>query len=155
MKVYRLCRTKYADDLSGEGARLFGGRWNNPGVPCIYTSSTRALAVLEYTGNIAIDAIPRALSIVTIEIPDNQIKSIQLKDLPGNWLLSPVPASTKDFGSQLLQMADAPVIQIPSVVIPEEFNFILNPVYSGKHNFRIAEVRDFVYDIRIKSNEVR
>ena len=63
MVVYRLGGTKYATDLTGEGARLFGGRWNNEGTPCIYTSQSRALAILEYTVNINIDDIPRALSI--------------------------------------------------------------------------------------------
>lgn len=152
MNVYRLCRTKYADDLSGEGARLFGGRWNSVGIPCVYCSASRSLAVLEYTVNISIENIPRALSMVTIEIPDQQVEIIQVRNLPGDWRATPVPASTRDFGSELLMLADKPVIAMPSVVIPDEYNYILNPLHSASSMFRITEISDFIFDLRLKSN---
>ena len=88
MVVYRVGKTKYANDLKGEGARLFGGRWNNKMVGCLYTSESRALAVLEYTVNVNIDDIPRALSITVIGIPDSPIKILSEADLPGDWKLS-------------------------------------------------------------------
>ena len=62
MLVYRIGRTKRAGDLTGEGSRLNGGRWNHKLTPCIYTSESRALALLEYTVNVNIDEIPRALT---------------------------------------------------------------------------------------------
>src|SRR4051812_17147456 len=98
MLVYRLSRSKWADDLSGEGARLHGGRWNHIGLPCIYASESRALAVLEYTVNVGLEDIPRALSIITIDLPDKKIFTPPPAQLPGNWRESPAPASTKDFG---------------------------------------------------------
>ena len=150
MVVYRVGKTKYANDLKGEGARLFGGRWNNKMVGCLYTSESRALAVLEYTVNVNIDDIPRALSITVIEVPDGPIKILSEADLPGDWKLSPAPSSTKDFGSKLLLTAAEPVIRIPSSVIPGEFNFLLNPLHADSSKFKILEVKDFVYDVRIK-----
>ena len=151
MIVYRVGRTKYASDLKGEGARLFGGRWNNKMVGCLYTSESRALAVLEYTVNVNIDDIPRALSLTTIEIPDRAIRVLNENDLPGDWKLSPAPSSTKDFGSKLLLAAAEPIIKIPSTVIPDEFNYLLNPLHSDSKKFKIIDTSDFVYDVRIKT----
>ena len=73
MIVFWVGRTKYAADLAGTGASLYGGRWNHKLFPCIYTSQSRALALLEYTVNVNIDDIPRAISITSFEIPDTAI----------------------------------------------------------------------------------
>lgn len=150
MILYRIGRTKYAHDLTGEGARLNGGRWNHKLIPCLYTSQSRSLAVLEYTVNVNIEDIPRALSITTVEMPDSNIFSLSAKDLPGDWQESPAPSSTKDFGTQLLREAKYPIIRIPSAVIPEEFNYLLNPLHRDSAKFKIVSVVDFVYDVRIK-----
>ena len=150
MTVYRISITKYANDLSGEGARLNGGRWNNKLIPCIYTAESRALAVLEYTVNVNIDEIPRALSIAIIEIPGKHILELTEADLPGNWKQSPTPSSTRQLGSQLLTNAKTAVIKIPSAVIPEEFNYILNPAHPDNKNFKILGIQNFVFDVRIK-----
>jgi RES domain-containing protein len=150
MIVYRIGRTRYAKDLLGEGARLYGGRWNHKFTACIYTSETRALAMLEYSVNINIEDIPRALSITTFEIPDTGVLVLRESDLPGDWREQPAPSSTKDFGTDLLKDAVAPVIRVPSAVIPAEFNYILNPAQMDSQYFKILEVRDFVYDVRVK-----
>lgn len=150
MIVYRIGKTRFAKDLTGEGARIHGGRWNRQGIACIYTSASRALAVLEFTVNVNIDDIPRNLSIITLEIPDTGMKQLQEADLPGNWKQAPAPASTKDFGSRILQSAASPVIQIPSSVIPEEFNYLLNPAHADSKAFMLLDIKDFVYDVRIK-----
>ena len=150
MIVYRVGKTRFSKDLSGEGARLHGGRWNHILTPCIYTSENRALAVLEYTVNVNIDDIPRSLSITTFEIPDTGIQELTIADLPGNWTESPAPASTKDFGTNLLTLMASPIIKIPSAIITQEFNFILNPKHAEAKNFKILHVEDFVYDVRIK-----
>ncbi|MVN22103.1 RES family NAD+ phosphorylase [Mucilaginibacter arboris] len=151
MIVYRLGRTRYANDLTGEGAKLFGGRWNNKMIGCLYTSESRALALLEYTVNVNIDDIPRALSITIIEIPDHSIRILKEADLPGNWKHSPAPSSTKQFGSSLLLAAVEPVIRVPSIVIPDEYNYLLNPLHPESKKFRIIDLSDFIYDVRIKT----
>jgi RES domain-containing protein len=151
MFVFRVSKTKFSQDLSGEGARLFGGRWNHLLTPCIYTSESRALAVLEYTVNVTIDEIPRSLSIITYEIQDNVIHELSIADLPGNWRESPAPSSTKDMGTDLLTCAELPIIKIPSAVITQEYNYLLNPKHKDSENFRIIKVEDFVYDLRIKN----
>src|ERR1700733_6050396 len=111
MIVYRIGRTKHANDLTGEGARLNGGRWNQRLTPCLYTSESRALAVLEYTVNVNIDDIPRALSITTLKIPDHPILDLKISDLPGDWSAAPAPGSTKIFGTALLQKKEYPIFK--------------------------------------------
>jgi RES domain-containing protein len=151
MITYRVGKTKYANDLSGEGARLYGGRWNHKLVPCIYSSESRALAILEYTVNVNIDFIPRAMSITIFNIPDGEITEIPEASLPGNWKESPAPSSTKDFGSSMLTATGPLVLKIPSAVIPEEFNYIINTRHPGIAQIKVIPAKDFVYDIRIKS----
>jgi len=140
MLVYRISKTKYATDLSGEGAKLYGGRWNNKLTPCIYTSESRALALLEYTVNININDIPRALSIITLDIPDADIYELNQSQLPGDWKDVPAPSSTKDIGSNLLNESKNAVIKIPSAIITNEFNYILNPKHPHNKNFKITEI---------------
>lgn len=152
MIVYRIGRSKHARDLTGEGARLYGGRWNNKLTACIYTSESRALAVLEYTVNVNIDDVPRALSITCLDVPDHSLLELTVKDLPGDWLAAPAPTSTKEFGTGLLQKAEYLVLKIPSAVIPAEYNYIINPGHADSGKIVIVDVQDFVYDIRIKTS---
>ena len=151
MIVYRISSRKYADDLTGEGARLHGGRWNHKLTPCLYTAATRALAVLEYSVNVNIDDIPRALCITSIEIPDTSILLLEQAHLPGDWRYAPAPPTAKDFGTTLLKQNQYLAIQIPSVVIPEEFNYLINPLHPEMRRVHIVEVKDCVYDLRIKT----
>jgi RES domain-containing protein len=151
MNVYRVSKTRYANDLSGEGARLFGGRWNNTGVGCVYTSENRALALLEYTVNIDKGEIPATLSITTIKIPDSKIQVLTEADLPTDWKMFPSPSSVKEFGSKLLLAADKPVIKVPSVIVAGECNFLLNPQHADSRLFEVLEIRPFIYDSRIKA----
>ncbi|MDB5275447.1 MAG: hypothetical protein JWR61_402 [Ferruginibacter sp.] len=150
MILFRVGKTKYSKDLTGEGARLHGGRWNHIGTSCIYTSENRALAVLEYTVNVNIDDVPRSLSITTFEVPDVSIHELTIAELPGNWIESPSPTSTKDFGTILLNSVKTPIIKIPSAIIQQEYNFLLNPIHLESKNFKILDVKDFIYDVRIK-----
>ena len=151
MWVYRVGNGAYARDLTGEGARLYGGRWNHMGTPCLYTSSSRALAVLEYSVNVNLSRILRHLTITTIEIPEDDIKVLSVAELPGDWKEAPAPSSTKDFGTHLLSGMPHLVFQIPSTVIPEEFNYLVNPRHRRIAECKILEVKDFIYDLRIKT----
>lgn len=149
MKIYRVSATKYAADITGEGARLYGGRWNNPLTSCIYSSESRALAILEYMVNVNIKEIPRALSIVTFNIADNKVKEILLENVPSNWATMPAPNSTKDMGTALLKQY--PILKLPSVVIGLEYNFVINP-FAATAALQIVNVQDLVYDVRIKQS---
>lgn len=151
MKVYRISTPEYVRDLTGEGARLHGGRWNHKGTACLYTSESRALALLEYSVNVNTADIPRVLSIATIEIPEDNIYAVAVENLPDSWKDNPAPAAAKDFGTQLLNIEKYPIIRIPSAVITDEYNYLLNPALLQQPLFYLADVTDFKYDRRIKS----
>lgn len=146
MKVYRISKSEYAEDLSGTGAKLFGGRWNHINIPCIYAAGSAALAVLEYSVNVNVAFVPIDLSLAVFEIEEKYIH--KPKQLPGDWAAVPAPLSAKDLGSALLS-DKVSVIRVPSVVIPIEYNYLLNPSAAGKA-FHLLEVREFRYDLRIK-----
>lgn len=149
MLVFRVSRTQYAHDLNGTGAKLFGGRWNHIDTPCIYTSESRSLAVLEYSVNVNVDFIPRALSICIFEVEDSNILEVPIENLPGNWQETPAAYSTKEFGTKLFEKG-SPILKLPSIVIPEEYNYIINPLVDLNH-YKLVDVKDFVYDLRIKT----
>lgn len=150
MEVYHLGKTKFAHQLTGEGAKLHGGRWNLIGSPCIYTSETRALCVLEYAANVQLEEMPESLSITVYTLPDKSWKEFTLKELPENWLHIPAPKETKEWGSSYLQQANYLALKIPSVIIPSEFNFILNPLHTDFKKIKIKEIDPFSFDRRIK-----
>jgi RES domain-containing protein len=150
MIVYRIGRPIWARDLSGEGARLYGGRWNPPGVPCLYASESRALALLEFTANVSPDAFPGALAITEIDIPEVEVMKPTLRQLPGHWRNYPAPDATRAFGERLLRQAEALVIRMPSVIIPEEYNFLVNPLHPEARSVRVLRVKEFKMDGRLK-----
>lgn len=105
MLLYRLARKTYADQLDGKGTALFGGRWSSPGRPVIYTSEHRSLALLEYSVN---NPLPvKDLMMLTIEAPENSIKSFLKTDLPENWHTykpdSPVAKNRRSLASKYIQ----------------------------------------------------
>jgi RES domain-containing protein len=142
----------YADKLDGEGAKINGGRWNDIGIPCIYSSVTRALALLEYTCHAKKHLIPRDLSFVTYEVTDHSIETYTIDQLPGNWKHWPHPKEPRDFGSTFLKANKFLLYQLPSVVIEDEMNFIINPSHPDMKLVSIKEIKDYAYDLRLKTN---
>lgn len=150
MFIYRLSPAQYAKDLTGEGAGLFGGRWNNAGTRCVYSSESRALCVLEYTVNVPGAYLPDNLCIVTIEIPDNNHLILNPEQLPNDWRQTDVRLHTQAFGTRLLEKDEHFIIRVPSVVIPEEYNYIINPTHTGIKKVNIVNVAPFSFDTRLK-----
>jgi RES domain-containing protein len=149
--VYRICRQAHAV-LDGEGARLYGGRWNRPGRPALYTSTSRALAALEYLVHIDPAVVPADLVLVTIEIPERvRRETLDPEGLPSNWSHLAVHPACQDRGDAWLTRASTAALDVPSAPIPEERNIIVNPRHG--ESAEIAEVgrRRFVFDPRLLS----
>lgn len=147
MKVFRLTRKQYAEDLSGEGARLYGGRWNSPGVRMLYTASHRSLAVLETLVNLPKELMPRDMVMVTVSIDMGKLN--QLTDLPKNWQEMPVSRSTQKRGDRWIAEKKM-AVKVPSAVMPEESNILLNPSIKGFDELvQIKDVSSFVFDKRL------
>ena len=152
MHVYRIAKSRYSTDLSGEGARLFGGRWNHVGTACLYSSESRALALLEFSVHLNMHDLPRHLRTTIIQIPDENIYTLSPRELPANWMKSPAPVSTKDLGTKLLNTIDMLVIRVPSTIIPQEYNYLINPRHRDARQIRLISEEELVYDGRIKTS---
>lgn len=150
MLLYRIGPTLYVNNLDGEGARLAGGRWNHVGIPCIYAGSTRSLSLLEYSCHVSMHLIPRALSFVTYNVPEHSILTLNLSALPGDWKTEPHPFSTREMGTKHLRNNDALLLRLPSVVVEEEFIYVINPLHPDMHKVKIQEIKSYSYDVRVK-----
>jgi RES domain-containing protein len=150
MLVYRVGKEIYSRDLNGMGAKLYGGRWNNVGIACIYTSQSRALALLEYSVNVENNLMPASLCFTTIEIQDDLIEEIPINNLPHNWKSIPTSSTSKIFGTEKLAQSSFPILRFPSVIIPSEFNYILNVNRLNELNPKIISVEKYDFDHRIK-----
>lgn len=141
----------FIKDLTGEGARLNGGRWNHIGTPCIYTSESRALSLLEYTCHAKKHLIPRDLSFATFDVPEHSIQKYSIGQLPGNWKHWPHARESRDFGTRFLSDNKFLLYCIPSVVIEEEMNYIINPKHADASMIKIRTVKEYAYDLRLKT----
>jgi RES domain-containing protein len=112
----------------GVGARRYGGRWNKPGTPVVYTSGTLSLAVLEYLVHVDSDILPDSLVSVRATIPDSlAIETIHTSDLPAEWKDKIIPVTLQECGTSWANRAKSPVLKVPSVVVEHEWNYVLNP----------------------------
>lgn len=150
MQLYHLGSTCYARQLTGEGARLFGGRWNRKGDACIYTSGTRSLCILEYAANVSIDELPPDLAMTEYSLPDRLCRIIPRNELPGDWYEVQGPASAKQFGSTLLADKNCVCFGVPSAIVQAELNYVLNPAATHFDQLKIVATEPFIFDHRIK-----
>lgn len=149
MLVYRICRAKYARDLSGSGAEKAGGRWNSKGIPMLYASGSIALATTELAVHLPLGQLPSDFELISIEIPDEEIKSIDLKNLPTDWQNFPHSASTQALGDAFAIKSKHLVLRVPSAVIPQEFNYLISPRHPKFKALRITAVKPFSFDKRL------
>lgn len=150
MLVYRIARTPYIRDLSGTGARLYGGRWNHKGIGMVYTSENRALATVEYLVHVPLSLIPRDLSIATLRIPDRlTTKTPAVADLPANWRDYPAPPALADLGTQWTISQETLLLRVPSAVVKHEWNILLNPSHPDMPYVTIAQVEAYAFDTRL------
>lgn len=153
MRVWRVTRKAHAEQpLSGEGARRYGGRWNHIGVAVVYASQSLSLAVLEYLVNLPITDLPGDLVSIQIEIPNDLPRAeITIKELPDNWRTYPSVEELRDIGTGWARTAAAPILVVPSVVIPSEFNYLVNPAHPLSDGIKTVSVDGFALDTRLYS----
>lgn len=151
MKVYRLALTQYCD-ASGEGAKIYGGRWNLPGTPAVYAGSSVSASLLE---RLTID--PELLSseryvrysVMEISIPDHLIFTPKIDDLPLEWNQIPAIRASMEYGSALLKSGHV-CFAVPSVVDLSSLNFVINPL---SESFSLLEIK--IYPLQLDKRILR
>lgn len=150
MRFWRICRQRYAAAAaSGEGARLYGGRWNSRGVRVVYASTSLALAALETFVNLEPNLHPKDLVSVQGEIPDQlAIDRLALKVLPAKWHKSR-DESLRRFGDEWVRAEETEALLVPSAAIPGEWNILLNPAHTDFTKIKFGEPEAFDFDVRM------
>ncbi|MCC9168692.1 RES family NAD+ phosphorylase [Pontibacter harenae] len=150
MEVYRICLAKYAGELYASGIR---GRWNSKGNFVIYTAGSRALACLENVVHRSGEGLSDNFKTVVITIPDDvTIESVSTDELPVNWQQVKSYPICQARGNEWYRQLKSAVLCVPSSIIPEEYNYILNTRHPDFTKIKITGTEDFFFDARIKAN---
>ena len=148
-EAWRIVKQRYAATaFTGEGAARTGGRWNSRGVPVVYASATKSLAALETLVHLN-PPVPFKYVLLHLEFDAVLIESPPLKRLPSGWRAEPPPPFTKAIGDTWVRSGHSAVLVLPSVIIPGETNYLLNPAHSDFRRISIRKPVPFAFDPRL------
>lgn len=150
MRVWRLAKAAYMTP-DGEGAKKYGGRWNPPGLAVIYTSESLALAAFEALVHADSDLLPDDLVIQSADIPDRlAIRTISPGELPDNWQTIPAPPTLQTIGTDWVRTNQKVGLRLPSSVIPQAWNILLNPAHPEFSAIKWTNEGPFHWDLRMR-----
>jgi RES domain-containing protein len=145
MVLWRISRHR---DLSGFGGLKAGGRWHHAGRSIVYLAETPAAALLEVCVHTSANDVPPEFTLLKIEGPDIDVPSIQTQELPEDWLTR--LEVTRDLGTAWLVRNESVLLRVPSAIVPETRNCLLNPAHRQAAEFRVIEVIGYPFDPRLK-----
>jgi len=141
-----------ADDLSGAGAKLTGGRWNEVGVPMVYAAENRALACIETLVHLNAGGLPLNRYLVAIEIPHDVWSAATIEtptSLEVGWDAQPAGRTSIGFGTRWAIGKKSALLRTPSAIIPEEMNVLINPLHPDSARITAHKLRKWLYDPRL------
>lgn len=156
--AYRLVKTKFAATAySGDGARLYGGRWNSPGVSVVYLAGSVSLAMLEVLVHTEDVALLESYSIGEVAYDDTKaissrpglVTTLAARDLPSTWKHIPAGHETQAIGDAWIAAGKTVLLKVPSVIAPGEFNLLLNPAHPDLARLTIGPLAPFRFDARL------
>ena len=154
MKItaWRIIKVSHIDSaFNGEGARIAGGRWNKIGTPMVYTAGSLALAALEIIVHLPIiDLLKKHFVHIPVRFDAKLVHSQKPADLPDDWDHLPPPDSTQTIGTKWALKKKSVILKVPSTVIREEFNYLINPQHPDFKKLSIGSPEKFIFDPRIK-----
>jgi RES domain-containing protein len=150
LSAWRIFKPRHAAAaFTGEGARLYGGRWNSKGVPVIYTAATCSLAALEMLVHLQNQQILEAYMVAEVSFTSAMVQIVDPATLPSNWAADPAPRRLKTLGNRWIAERASAILRIPSAVIQTEFNYLLNPNHEDFAKLTFSAARPFVFDPRL------
>jgi RES domain-containing protein len=141
--------TQAATAFDGEGARLYGGRWNSVGVPMAYASEHQSLAALELRVHIDKTKMRMRFKCFTFQFDENLKKTFRVDRLPKDWRQEPPPISLQHMGDSWVISNASVILAVPSVIIPREFNYLVNPRHPDFTKLKTNPPTDFAFDQRL------
>jgi RES domain-containing protein len=150
LTAWRIIKRKHARQaFSGEGAAEFGGRWNNPGTLMVYTSQSQALAVLEMLVHLDSPDLLAQYVLLEVDFDESFVTTVEASDLPANWRADPAPPEVRAIGDDWILTGTSVVLRVPSALLPDEANFLLNPRHPDFTKLRIGKPQPFHLDPRL------
>jgi RES domain-containing protein len=150
LTLWRLVKARHAASaFDGEGARRYGGRWNSPGVRVAYASESASLAVLEVLVHLQSSAVLSSYALVALHVPPSLVEVLDASRLPPDWRASPPPVAVQALGDAWVRAGTSPVLRVPSVLVPIEANYVVNPAHPAFGRLRIGEPQPFTFDARL------
>jgi RES domain-containing protein len=140
---------KAANAFDGEGARLYGGRWNPVGVPMVYASEHQSLAALEIRVHIDKTSLRKRYTCFAFHFDNDLMETLAIASVPKNWKQEPPPPSLQQFGANWIKSGSSLILAVPSVIIPDERNFLINPKHPHFSRLRIDKPTEFRFDVRL------
>ena len=151
--AWRLAAPEFVDSaqqlLSGEGARLYGGRWNSPGTAAVYLGDSLALASIELLVHLRSVDVLAAYRKMPVFIPESLVMQVDAALLPVDWAESKGRRQTRAIGDDWLRAGESAVLQTPSAVVAGETNFILNPAHADIGAIKAGAITEFRFDARL------
>jgi RES domain-containing protein len=147
---WRNVKSRYASTaFDGEGARLYGGRWNSPGTRMVYTSSTISLAVLEVLVHLQEASLLSSYSLISADFDDALVERLERSRLPDGWRTYPAPSDLQRIGDEWVWSQRSALLEVPSVIVVRESNYLLNPAHPDFSSVVIGEPEPFTFDVRL------
>jgi RES domain-containing protein len=148
---YRIVNEKFVQGaFSGDGARLYGGRWNPIGFAAVYTAESLSLAVLEILVHLEDEELLFQRYVkIPVAFDPTLVYTIPYQNLPDNWDNLPIPESTQNIGRQWLEKGEYAILKVPSTIIKEEYNYLINPLHPDFKSLKIDEPQHFDFDHRL------
>jgi RES domain-containing protein len=150
--AWRLVRPRFGTReaaFSGEGARRYGGRWNSPGRAVVYASATLSLAALETLAHAERGAVDRDWVAFSVTVQARRVLELRDEDLPADWRDRPSSAGARAVGDAWLEQAASAALLVPSVLVPQERNVLLNPAHPDFGEVEIGPATPFRFDARL------
>jgi RES domain-containing protein len=148
--AWRIVKRKRAKAaFTGEGARLYGGRWNSAGVAIVYTAASQSLAALEMVVHLESSELLDNYVLFEVEIDESLVAQVELSQLPRNWKADPPPVKVREVGDVWAGAGTSVVLQVPSAILPAEHNFLLNPRHPDFRRLVIGKPAPFRFDPRL------
>lgn len=151
LTVFRLGKLAYRGQLfSGQGGLYASGRWTPRGRPIVYTSASISLAILEYTVNYRRRGWVPATVLGRATIPAGvRIETVSTDHLPANWFAADPPPQLQRVGEEWLERGESAVLKVPSAIVTEEWNYLLNPLQADFGKVRLSTPKLFSLDRRV------
>lgn len=149
LTTWRITKRKHAREaFTGEGASQFGGRWNSPGTAIVYTAQSQSLAALEMLVHFDWPELLQKYVLIAVEIDDALVAQFDPSRLPRNWRDDPPSPQVRAVGDEWALAGRSAVLRVPSALVPDEYNFLLNPNHSDFKKLRVGKPLSFRFDPR-------